>query len=115
MVVGKRCFQFSSNDLCESFAQEWRLQREKVRIYALAKELNVDIKHLLDLCHQAGYQVKNHMSSLDPEQREAVELLVRKGGGVAVAAAAKLVTPTIPVIPTPVPVLPTRNIRRDSE
>jgi len=59
----------------------WRshdLQREKVRIYALAKELNVDIKDLLDLCHQAGFQVKNHMSSLDPEQRDAMELLVRK-------------------------------------
>jgi len=91
------------------------LQREKVRIYALAKELNVDIKDLLDLCHQAGFQVKNHMSSLDPEQRDAMELMVRKGGGVAVAAPAKPTISSIPTIPTPVPVLPSRTVRREPE
>jgi len=91
------------------------LQREKVRIYALAKELNVESKDLLDLCRQAGYDVKNQLSVLDPEQRDAVELLVRKGGGVAVAAPPKSVIPSIPTIPTPVPVLPTRAVRRDAE
>src|SRR5207248_7628768 len=63
----------------------------------------------------AGFQVKNHMSSLDPEQRDAVELLVRKGGGVAVATAPKPVIAAIPTIPTPVPVLPSRTVRRESE
>src|SRR6266446_6257493 len=101
-----------------SWSHPWRsrdLQREKVRIYALAKELNVESKDLLDLCRQAGFDVKNQLSVLDPEQRDAVELLVRKGGGVAVAAPSKSVIPSIPTIPTPVPVLPTRAVRREAE
>jgi translation initiation factor IF-2 len=106
---------FLPDDRATSSQRSRDLQREKVRIYALAKELNVDIKDLLDLCHQAGFQVKNHMSSLDPEQRDAVELLVRKGGGVAVATAPKPVVSTIPTIPTPVPVLPSRTVRREIE
>ena len=80
------------------------MQREKVRIYALAKELNVESKDLLDLCRQAGFDVKNQLSSLDPEQRDAVEVMIRKGGGVAVAAPPpKPAVSTIPTIPTPVP------------
>src|SRR5207244_9229084 len=107
--------QLLLDDCAKSSPRSRDLQREKVRIYALAKELNVDIKDLLDLCHRAGFQVKNHMSSLDPEQRDAVELLVRKGGGVAVAAPPKPVVSAIPTIPTPVPVLPSRTVRREVE
>ena len=91
------------------------MQREKVRIYALAKELNVESKDLLDLCRQAGFDVKNQLSVLDPEQRDAVEVMIRKGGGVAVAAPPKPVVSAIPTIPTPVPVLPTRTVRREAE
>jgi translation initiation factor IF-2 len=91
------------------------LQREKVRIYALAKELNVESKDLLDLCKLAGFDVKNQLSSLDPEQRDAVEIMVRKGGPTAVAAPPKAVTAAIPAIPTPVPVLSTRTARREME
>src|SRR5712692_8351452 len=98
------------------FVEELRLQREKVRIYALAKELNVESKDLLDLCRQAGFDVKNQLSSLDPEQRDAVEVMIRKGGGVAVAAPPpKPTVSTIPTIPTPVPVLPSRSVRREPE
>ncbi len=96
------------------------MQKEKVRVYALARELNIESKDLLDLCRQAGIDVKNQLSSLDPDQRDAVELLVRKGGGgTAVATApARSVTP---VIPTPltksVPNLTGRpgGVRRDSD
>ena len=91
------------------------MQREKVRIYALAKELNVESKDLLDLCRQAGFDVKNQLSVLDPEQRDAVEVMIRKGGGVAVAAPPKPVVSAIPTIPTPVPVLPSRTVRREAE
>lgn len=91
------------------------MQREKVRIYALAKELNVESKDLLDLCRQAGFDVKNQLSVLDPEQRDAVEVMIRKGGGIAVAAPPKPVVSAIPTIPTPVPVLPTRTVRREAE
>src|SRR5437588_3930289 len=98
-------------------AQEFRLQKEKVRVYALARELNIESKDLVDLCRQAGIDVKNQLSSLDPDQRDAVELLVRRGGGVAVAAAPpKAVAPVIPTIPTPVPVLHSRpSGRREAE
>ena len=64
------------------------MPQEKVRVYALARELNVESKDLLDLCRQAGFDVKNQLSSLDPDQRDAVEQMIRrgsKGGAVAVA------------------------------
>jgi translation initiation factor IF-2 len=84
--------------------QEFRLQ-DKIRIYALARELNVDTKDLIELCRQAGFEVKNQLSSLDPEQRDLVEQMVKRGGGVAVAAPPKSAAPVIPQVMTPVPVL----------
>jgi translation initiation factor IF-2 len=75
--------------------QEFRLQ-EKVRVYLLARELNMESKDLLDLCRQAGIDVKNQLSSLDPDQRVLVEQLAKKGGGVAVAAPPKPATSVLP-------------------
>src|SRR5437868_10845872 len=68
-----------------------------VRIYFLAKEQNVESKDLLDLCKQAGFDVKNQLSSLDQEQCDAVELLLKKGASNAAAtsAAPKHVTPVL--------------------
>src|SRR4051812_34274662 len=86
-----------SRDL-EEFAQELRLLKEKVRVYQLARELNVETKDLLDMCRTAGIDVKNQLSSLDPDQRDAVEQMVRRGGGTAVAAPPK---PAGGVLPTP--------------
>ncbi len=92
------------------------MQKDKVRIYALARELNIESKDLLEICRQAGYDVKNQLSSLDPDQRDAVESLVRKGGGraVAVAAAPRPATPVIPSMPSPVPTLASRPVRREA-
>ncbi len=81
------------------------MQKDKVRVYELARELNVPSKDLLDMCRQAGMDVKNQLSSLDPEQRDAVEQLVRKpGGGVATAVA----PPPRTEPPKPPPIIPTR-------
>jgi translation initiation factor IF-2 len=92
------------------------LQREKVRIYSLARELNIESKDLLELCKQAGIDVKNQLSSLDPEQRDAVELLVRRGGiAVAVAAPPKAPPSPIPTLLSPVPNLSSRPTRREPE
>ncbi len=85
------------------------MQKDKVRVYQLARSLKMESKDLLDICHQAGYDVKNQLSNLEPDQREAIENLVRNkksgGGGVAVAAppAAPSVThlPGRPVVLTP--------------
>ncbi len=90
--------------------------QEKIRVYALARELNVESKDLLDLCRQAGIDVKNQLSSLDPHQRDQVEQLVKQGGGVAVAAPPKATPAVIPQVMTPVPVLhPSRPVRREAE
>jgi translation initiation factor IF-2 len=93
--------------------QEFRLQ-DKIRIYALARELNVDTKDLIDLCRQAGFEVKNQLSSLDPEQRDLVEQMVKRGGGVALAAPPKTAAPVIPQVMTPVPVLHPARARREA-
>jgi translation initiation factor IF-2 len=92
------------------------LQKEKVRVYALARELNIESKDLVELCRQAGIDVKNQLSSLDPDQRDAVEQLVRRGGSsVATAAPPRPSAPVIPSLPTPVPNLSVRPLRRDAE
>jgi translation initiation factor IF-2 len=109
-------FIASAEGAFASVIQESRLQREKVRIYALARELNIDSKDLVDLCKQAGLDVKNQLSSLDPEQRDAVELLVRRGGAaVAVAAPPKAAGSSIPTLLAPVPNLSSRPARREPE
>src|SRR5437868_12177945 len=53
----------------------------------------MESKDLLDLCRQHGLDVKNQLSNLEPEQVQAIHDLVRKGGGVAVAAAPAPKTP----------------------
>jgi translation initiation factor IF-2 len=68
-------------------AEECRLQKEKVRVYVLARELNVPTKDLLDLCTQAGLDVKNQLQALDPEQRDLIEQLLKRRQGAAAAAA----------------------------
>src|SRR5260370_2360635 len=97
--------------------QELRLQ-DKIRIYALARELNVETKDLIDLCHQAGIDVKNQLSSLDPDQRDSVLQMVKRGsgGGTATAVAARPSSPVIPQVSKPVPVLHgTRTARREPD
>src|SRR6266481_5262770 len=74
--------------------EEHRLQNEKVRVYQLARELNVDTKILLDLCKQAGFDVKNQLSNLETEQRDALLQMVKRGPETAKPAA-----PTKPVTP----------------
>lgn len=95
------------------------MQREKVRVYSLARELNIESKDLLDLCRQAGIDVKNQLSSLDPEQRDQVEQMVKRGGGGTATAVAPppapVKAPTIASLSKAVPVLPTGAARRPAE
>lgn len=97
--------------------EELRLQKEKVRVYSLARELNIESKDLVDLCRQDGIDVKNQLSSLDPDQVERVKMLVKKGGGASASVAVAAPSPkpsAIPSLPTPVPVLSTRP-KREAE
>jgi translation initiation factor IF-2 len=86
-----------------SYEGEWRLQKdEKVRVYALARELQMDSKDLIELCHQAGFKVNNQLSSLDADQRRIVETMARAHTG------QKPPPPvvTLPAPPAPIPTLP---------
>ncbi|MBI3408052.1 MAG: translation initiation factor IF-2 [Planctomycetes bacterium] len=93
------------------------MQQEKVRVYALARELDVESKDLLDMCKQAGLDVKNQLSSLDTEQVVQIRELVKRGtkGATAAQTPAKPVTPVmLPEVGKSVPNLSTRP-RREAE
>lgn len=45
---------------------------EKIRVYQLAKDLNLSSKDLMDILEGLGVSVKSHMSSLEPETSEIV-------------------------------------------
>ncbi len=92
-----------------------------VRIYALAKELKVDSKELVDICTKAGVPGKGSaLASLTEEEVEKVQQFL-KGGGSAKAKPTKPApvapqrpteparTGKMPVIVTPKPALPTRS------
>jgi translation initiation factor IF-2 len=91
------------------------LQRDKVRVYVLARELNVETKDLLDICRNAGLDVKNQLSNLDPEQQDMVKDLVKRGTGPSAAPPhAKPAGPTtLPEVSRNVRILDTRPIRRE--
>lgn len=70
-----------------------------VRIYALAKELKVDSKELVDICTKAGVPGKGSaLASLTEEEVEKVKQFL-KGGGTAKAKPAKA-APAAPQRPT---------------
>ena len=83
-------------------------QREKVRVYILARELDIDTGDLLRLCNQVGYDVKNQLSTLEPDQREKLAELVKSASKAPAAAApAKPVTKVVLPDEKPVPILAT--------
>jgi translation initiation factor IF-2 len=64
---------------------EWRL---KIRIFALAKELNLDSKDLIQACNDAGLNVKSSpLASISPDEKDMVLGFMknRQQGGTAVA------------------------------
>jgi hypothetical protein len=54
------------------------LNRERIRVYLLARELDIDTSDLLRLCLREGYDVKNQLSSLDAVQQSRLVEAVRK-------------------------------------
>ena len=56
----------------------------------------MESKELLDLCRQHGLDVKNQLSTLNPEQRDAIITLVRnKGAAAATAQKAPVIPPVL--------------------
>src|SRR5438132_9092987 len=81
-----------------SSLEEQRLLKERVRVYALARELDVESKDLLDLCKQAGFDVKNQLSNLEPEQVATLKDLIKRGAKTTPAP-----TPHKPATPVMLP------------
>jgi translation initiation factor IF-2 len=53
----------------------------KIRIFALAKELGIDSKDLIEHCNAAGIKLKNSpLASISPEERDLVLSQMKKGG-----------------------------------
>lgn len=75
------------------------MQKEKVRLYLLAKELELDCKELIDLCKGQGWDVKNQLSSIEPEQRDQLVQIIKRGGNKAPAPPA----PVADAPPRPAP------------
>ncbi|MFM7098420.1 translation initiation factor IF-2 [bacterium] len=83
--------------------------KDKIRIYVLAKELDVDCKDLIALCHRLGFDIKNQLSSLEPVQREQVETIISKGGlNTAGIAPSGTTSPTVPAPAVPTVIAPTK-------
>ena len=83
------------------------MSKEKIRVYALARDLNVESKDLLEMCKQAGFEVKNQLSNLEVEQAEALKTLLKSPK----SAAAPPAIPAKPVMPTITPeAKPVRNL-----
>ncbi|WP_397568975.1 translation initiation factor IF-2 [Schlesneria sp. T3-172] len=79
----------------------------KIRIFALAKELDIDSKILIDFCTKAGITIKNSaLASISPEERDRVMEIIRSSGSTTAAppvAAAPAAAPP-PVAATREPV-----------
>ncbi|MDB5344571.1 MAG: translation initiation factor [Schlesneria sp.] len=81
---------------CQSILRTRDL-RLKIRIFALAKELDIDSKLLIDYCSKAGITIKNSaLASISPEERDRVLDIIRSSGSpaTATAVASSPVTPT---------------------
>jgi translation initiation factor IF-2 len=74
------------------------LQREKVRVFELARELDMESKDLMVLCRQHGIELKNQLSTVGPELRDQIVELVKRGPAVATAQMQR--SSAAPVIPT---------------
>src|SRR5438128_3310716 len=71
----------------------------------------MESKDLLDLCQKANIDVKNQLSSLDPDQRDLLVELVHKGASATPSAPAKPPTPaSLPKPTAPVPTLKGRPV-----
>ncbi len=90
-------------------------QRDKVRVYILARELNIETTDLLALCAQAGFDVKNQLSNLDPDQQQKLEEMVKKAPKLGAAPPAKPVTKVVAPEERAVPNLASRPIKREPE
>jgi translation initiation factor IF-2 len=63
--------------------------KEKIRVYLLAKNLDIESKVILDHARDLGYDVKNQLSSLEPDQADKIKERILKGAKPGGADAAR--------------------------
>lgn len=79
--------------------------KDKIRIYVLARELDIESKDLVDLCKKAGFDVKSQLSSIDPDQRDMIVKMLQTKSTAPPAAPPP--PPAAPAAARP-PVIPSR-------
>lgn len=52
----------------------------KIRIFALARDLGLDSKVLIDLCDEAGVKLRNALATISEEERDTVVAYIRNKG-----------------------------------
>ncbi|MCA9066316.1 MAG: translation initiation factor IF-2 N-terminal domain-containing protein, partial [Planctomycetaceae bacterium] len=52
----------------------------KIRIFALARDLGLDSKVLIDICEKAGVQLRNALATITEEERDRIVAYIRDGG-----------------------------------
>jgi hypothetical protein len=52
----------------------------RIRLYELARDLDVDSKQIMVVCGQIGIDAKNMLSSLTLAQCKAIERVIRRDG-----------------------------------
>ncbi|MBW3539663.1 MAG: translation initiation factor IF-2, partial [Planctomycetes bacterium] len=66
----------------------------KIRIFALAKELDMDSKELISYCQQAGIDLKpSALASISPEERDMVLRYIEEHASVGAASQAEAIKP----------------------
>jgi len=51
---------------------------DKIRIYELSRDLNLDNKDILDAAHKLSISVKSHSSSISAEEAKKIKNLINK-------------------------------------
>src|SRR6478736_3216049 len=85
---------------CKTSVLSYQGARLKIRIFALAKELDIDSKLLIEYCAKAGIVIKNSaLASISPEERDRVLEVMRSGGATTAPAAASAVASPVATPP----------------
>ena len=50
----------------------------KVKIYEIAKELNIDNKEIIKIAKKLGIEAKSHLSSIDESDAEKIMRIIKK-------------------------------------
>ncbi|WP_437201610.1 translation initiation factor IF-2 [Planctomicrobium sp. SH664] len=86
--------------------------RLKIRIFALAKELGLDSKDLIQHCNDAGLDVKSSpLASITPDERDVLMNHLQKIGGSGPSSGPAEAEPAIPAREEMRPHVPIREIR----